>query len=274
MRIPNPLKWHGGKYYLATRVVSRMPPHLHYVEPYFGGGSVLLAKDPEGVSEVINDIDERLTNFWMCLAHEDYFGGLRRVAEASPFCETLFNACLGHLERPCDNKEPICVACAYAFFVACRQSLAGRMNAFTGVTKTRTRRGMNNEVSAWLSAVEGLPAVHGRLKRVLILNRDALDVIKEQDGPDTLFYLDPPYLQETRAAPDVYAHEMTCAGHDRLLSVLAGIRGKFLLSGYHSDLYDDAAAGCGWPCEEFDLPNQAAGGKEKRRMTECLWRNF
>ena len=43
-----PLKWHGGKYYLASKIVRLMPPpHLHYVEPYFGGGAVLFARDPE-----------------------------------------------------------------------------------------------------------------------------------------------------------------------------------------------------------------------------------
>jgi DNA adenine methylase len=28
-----PLKWHGGKHYLARRIVEMMPPHTHYVEP-------------------------------------------------------------------------------------------------------------------------------------------------------------------------------------------------------------------------------------------------
>ena len=37
-----PLKWHGGKYYLASKIIGLMPSHLHYVEPYFGGGAVLL----------------------------------------------------------------------------------------------------------------------------------------------------------------------------------------------------------------------------------------
>ena len=68
-----PLKWHGGKHYLASRFVGLMPPHLHYVEPFLGGGAVLLARDPndpslwlsphKGVSEVVNDINGRLVNF-------------------------------------------------------------------------------------------------------------------------------------------------------------------------------------------------------------------
>src|SRR5262249_13658625 len=157
------------------------------------------------------------------------------------------------------------------FFVRCRQSLAGRMKGFTGITKTRTRRGMNNEVSAWLTCVEGLPAVHDRLKRVLILNHEALTVIRKQDGSRTLFYLDPPYLDSTRTSPDVYVHEMTEADHAELLETLAGISGRFLLSGYRSELYDRWAERRGWRRHEMRINNHASGSKVKRMMTECLW---
>lgn len=58
-----PLKYHGGKHYQAQKIVQLMPPHLHYVEPYFGSGAVLFSKDPHGISEVANDLDERLVTF-------------------------------------------------------------------------------------------------------------------------------------------------------------------------------------------------------------------
>jgi DNA adenine methylase len=162
---------------------------------------------------------------------------------------------------------------AFWFFILCRQSLAGRRDSFAPLSRTRTRRGMNEQASAWQSAVEGLPAVHARLWRVAILNRPAVEVIRQQDGPDTLYYLDPPYVHETRAAPNVYgAFEMTEADHRELLDVLRQCRGKVLLSGYPSTLYDTALAG--WSRHTFDLPNNAAGGKAKGRETEVLWCNF
>ena len=34
-----PLKWPGGKHYLAKGIIDLMPPHTHYVESYFGGGA-------------------------------------------------------------------------------------------------------------------------------------------------------------------------------------------------------------------------------------------
>lgn len=272
----NPIKWHGGKHYLAKRIVALMPPHLHYVEPYAGGLSVLLAKDPEGISEVVNDLNRGLVNFWEVLRDVALFERFRRHIEAMPFCEEEWKKAAEICDiaafNPTNDQGKAILAAD--FFVTCRQSLAGRMKNFTGVTKTRTRRGMNNEVSAWLSAIEGLPAVHERLKRVLILNRPALDVLRQQDGEQTLFYLDPPYLHETRATTGEYLHEMTDQEHAELLRELGRIKGKFILSGYRSVMYDEAASEYGWKRHEFEIANHAAGGDTKRRMSEWVWWNY
>ncbi len=270
MPIGGPLKWHGGKTYLASRIVAMMPPHVHYVEPYFGGGAVLLAKNPEGVSEVVNDIDQSLTNFWRVLQGEYTFPEFVRQVQAVPFSESEFNSFV----EAGDLTEDYPVDSAVNFFIRCRQSLAGRMESFATLSRTRTRRGMNEQASAWLNAVDGLPAVHARLKRVIVLNRDALDVIRGQDGPDTLFYLDPPYLHETRATTGEYAHEMTAEQHGDLLALIRDCRGKVMISGYNHLLYRQMLQEAGWHRTEFDLPNHAAGGASKRRMTECVWANF
>src|SRR5262249_5656803 len=143
---------------------------------------------------------------------------------------------------------------------------------FVTPVRNRTRRGMQEHCSAWLSAVEGLPAVHARLRRVLILNRPALDGIRSEDGPRTLFYLDPPYLTETRVSKSAYGpFEMTADDHNELLETLAGIRGRFLLSGYHSALYDSFARRHGWHCTDFLVVNQASGAASKRTMCEAVW---
>ncbi len=289
-----PLKWHGGKHDLAKWIIGLMPPRcknpnkpdpddagwLHYVEPYFGGGSVMLAMGPEGMSEVANDLNCELTNFWACLQNDEAFAAFQRRVDAIPFSKVEFDGA---------NVEPgLCwdqlggmTGRAVNFFVRCRQSLSGRMDSFAGITRNRTRRGMNEQVSAWLNCIEGLPAVHTRLKRVLILNDDALTVIRKQDGPRTLFYLDPPYLHETRATTGEYEHEMTEFDHSCLLNALVSkqesggkLEGRFLLSGYRSDLYDDYATRFGWTRHEMKINNHAAGGKTKRTMTECVWTNF
>jgi DNA adenine methylase len=264
-RISPPLKWHGGKYYLAKEIVDLMPPHTHYVEPFAGGLSVLLAKNPQGVSEVANDLNGPLTNFWRVLQSKELFEQFQRILEAVPFSEVEWlEASQASIADP--------VAEAVRFFIHCRQSLAGRMDCFAPLSRTRTRRGMNEQASAWLNSVDGLAAVHGRLKRVAILNRPALEVIPQQDAPETLFYLDPPYLQQTRTSEEVYEHEMSEEQHRELLDVIVKCEGRVMLSGYPSDLYDSRLRD--WTRHEFAVPNQAAGGKEKRQMTEVVWRNF
>jgi hypothetical protein len=118
------------------------------------------------------------------------------------------------------------------------------------------------------AAIEGLPAVHARLQRVAILNRPALGVIEGQDGPQTLHSLDPPYAGETRTARKVYAYEMTRADHIELLDTLQQIRGKVLLSGYRSEMYDTALSD--WNRRDIDVANHAAGGKLLWREADLL----
>jgi len=250
-----------------------MPPHIHYVEPYAGGLSVLLAKSPDGVSEVVNDLEGRLTHFWKVLQDEAMFAEFHRLIEAIPFSDVEWQEArdaLAVFRQPLGKNEMIQEAAA--FFVLCRQSLAGRMKSFASLSRTRTRRKMNEQASAWITTVDGLPDVHARLRRVVVLCRPAIEVLRSEDSPGTLFYLDPPYLKETRSVPDVYGFEMSRADHCELLDLVRNVRGKIMLSGYPSDLYDAALAG--WSRHTFDLPNNAAAGESKGRETEVLWCNF
>lgn len=266
-----PVKWHGGKTYLARKIIALMPKHHHYVEPFAGGLAVLWAKDPTGVSEVVNDLNGDLTNFFRVLQREKSFDKFRRRVEAIPFSRTEWEDARRNLrEQPHANK----VARAAWFFTLNRMSLAGRMDAFTGVTKTRTRGGMNAEVNAWRGCVEGLSAVHERLKRVLIENRPATDLMRGHDVKGAVVYCDPPYPASTRAAPAAYgAYEMTDDDHRQFLATAKGLKhARVLVSGYPCKLYDKALRD--WSRHEFDIANNAAGGKSKGRKTEVVWCNF
>lgn len=280
--VATPLKWHGGKGYLAPKIVSLFPKHTAYVEPYFGGGAVLLASDPEERSEVVNDLNGALANFWRALQSPLAFPEMLRILEAMPFSEQEWRRSKKYLAEMeaarafLEKDQPSPFYAAY-FFVACRQSLAGRMRSFAPMSRSRVRRGMNEQASAWITAVDGLEEVHRRLRRVVILGpRPAPDIIRQEDGPNTLYYLDPPYLLETRAAGagEYGQYEMGHNDHLDLLQVLREVKGKFILSGYRSSLYDDFATKQGWRRVDFSLPNNAASGSEKRRMTESCWMNY
>ncbi len=280
----HPLKWHGGKSYLADWIIGMMPPRvknpndpapddpgwLHYVEPFAGGLAVLLAQNPEGISEVVNDLNAELTNFWRVLQSPTQFIEFRRQLTVTPFSAPEWRGCVPDVDLIMSYP----VESAVNFFIRCRQSMSGRMDSFAPLTRNRTRRGMNEQASAWLNAVEGLPDVHARLQRVVVLNDDAVAVVKQQDGPRTLFYLDPPYMPGTRTATEVYACEMTTAQHDALLGMLVNLKGRFMLSGYRHALYDQYAALNGWRCVEREIDNKSGKGAEKQKRTECVWMNF
>nr|BDD45919.1 SAM-dependent methyltransferase [Pseudomonadaceae bacterium] len=263
-RLTQPLKWHGGKHYLAERIIALMSPHLHYVEPYFGGGAVLLNKSPHGVSEIVNDIHHQLTNFWRVLQDESRFSQFKRIIDAVPYSQVEWT----EADEP--DNDP--VRSAAKFFIRCRQSRAGKCDGFATLSRNRTRRNMNEQASSWLTAVEGLPAVAERLKRVVILCKDAVNVIRSEDGANTLFYLDPPYMHETRVTTSDYDFEMTVEQHEILLRTVKQCVGKVMLSGYPSDVYDQYLSD--WHHVDFDIDNKASSAKKKPRKIERLWMNF
>lgn len=261
----SPLRWHGGKSYLAKWIVGHFPAHTRYVEPFFGGGSVLLAKDPEGVSEYANDIYGDLANFWSVLAQTPH----RMLAAlwGTPLSEESFDAAVKQLAD--DDR----VRRATAFFIRNRMSRQGLGKDYCTPT-IRLRRGMNENVSAWISAVDGLPQLHERLRRVEVWNRDALEVIDKLDSPETLFYVDPPYVHETRQSKDAYQHEMDESQHGWLLTALADIRGKFVLSGYPNEQYDLFAKKFGWDISDRETPLHSSSKAKKETKVERLWMNF
>lgn len=268
-----PLKWHGGKQKLAQWILDLAPEHTHRVIPYAGGLGMLLQSDPEGVSEVINDLDGPLSNFWKTLRDPNAFQHLLRAAQATTVSSATWEDAKHALSlwAPGDEPDP---AAAWAMLVLVRQSRQGLRKSFCTLSKTRTRRGMNEQASSWLSAVEGLPEAHERLSRVVVLNKPALEVISSEDSPSTWFYLDPPYLHDTRATTDDYDHEMSEEDHLELLHALANISGRFTLSGYESKLYNDAAEICGWRVVRREVKNHASGSSKKATKVECLWMNY
>lgn len=283
---PTQVALNGGKQYLADKLIKLMPRHRTYVEPYAGGLAVLLARDPDdpalwlppdkGCSEVVNDRNRDLTNFWWTLQDEDAFASFSRIVSAVPFSGVEYESANTVASKHATAAEPD-VSAAVDFFIKCRQSLAGRMREFTAVTTSRLRGGMNAEVNAWLGAVEGLPAVHERLKRVLILPpTNALEVIEKYDKEGVFFYLDPPYMHETRATTGEYGeNEMSPLEHGELLRMLGGLKhARFMLSGYACELYDRHAEKNGWRRVDLEVPNQASHQKTKRRMVEVVWMNY
>jgi len=266
--INKPLKWHGGKSYLAKWILSHFPPrdkYTHFNETHAGGLSVLFAHDPEGKSEAVCDISSELTDFWRVLAKTP--ARMLRELWGTPLSESVWTAEESAL------ADSDMVRRATAFFIRYRQSRQGLGRDYATPTR-RTRRGINENVSAWLSAIDGLQEAHERLIRVEIRCCDAVKFIGQYDHEKALFYCDPPYTPDTRFSKDVYQHEMTIDHHVELLSRLRSIKGMFILSGYHSELYDRWASENGFRCVEKVIDNKASSKKVKDKKREVLWMNY
>ena len=224
---------------------------------------MLLNKPPVPV-EIYNDLDRRITRLFEVIRdHGDEF---RRLLSLTPYSEVEFSKALNESENTIEQ--------ARRDFVRWRMSLGGRGDSFS-FTLHRVRRGMADVVSGYLSMIDDeLPRIIERLRRVQIMSRPAVDVIRIWDSPATLFYCDPPYLHETRhqGSRDIYGYEMSEEEHRELAVVLGNCRGKVVLSGYPSPLYEELYPS--WRSVTIDMANHAAGGRTKARKQEMLWLNW
>lgn len=268
-----PSKWHGGKHPIRNWVIGLIPAEWkrqhgqsdarHFVETHGGMGSVILNKQPCDI-ETFNDVDLSVWNLFHCLKHQP--DEVARLLALTPYHEEEWR-------QSCITTCATGPQAAADLYARMRQSFGGAGKSFA--VGKRSRTGMADSVSAWLASIDSnLPHVIERLRGIQhICRRDALDVIDTFDSINTCFYCDPPYMALTRASPNVYACEYTELDHHKLLEALAGVKGRFLLSGYRNDIYDWCASECGWDRFDLDVANHAAGGGSKRRMTECIWRN-
>jgi DNA adenine methylase len=263
------LKVHGGKSYLARRIIDLLPEHTAYFEPFAGGCSVLRNK-PIAACEWISDRNELTAMAWRAVkCAPDWLAAILEGVTYSK--ETFVEA----MDRLAEAKAPFDVSDAASYIVVNRMSRDGLGKDFAW--SDRTRGGQPGEINAWSNMIAALPELGLRMKDVVIIDGDFRDTIRSflhtRDNPDSVMYCDPPYLPETRTARNSYGHyEMTFEDHLELLAILKRAKLRVVLSGYRSDLYDSCLKG--WRCVSWDMPNHSAQGKTKARRTECVWLNW
>src|SRR5882724_6872120 len=175
-----PLPYIGGKNRLATKIISILPEHTTYIEPFAGGAQVLFHKAPSHV-EVLNDLDFDVVNFFrVCQWHyEELIRYLR-------FC--LASRKLHGLHLATNPQILTDIQRAGRFFYLQKNSFGGLVlkQAFHyGVTQPSN---YNPE-----RIPEIIEAVHKRLQRVQIESLPYETVLEKYDRATTAFYLDPPY---------------------------------------------------------------------------------
>jgi DNA adenine methylase len=276
-KLRSPITWFGGKGAMAAKLLGLMPPHKFYVEPFGGGASLLFAKEPSAV-ETYNDADEGLVNFFRVMRDPELFNMFYHLVLHTPFSRAEYNYCR---ETWANETDPVMMA--YKWFVVARNSFAGNFGASWGYGVTSSNRGMASQTSRLLSIFELLPAIHARVMRVQIEHDSWEKVLARHNHAETLAYLDPPYIPDTRKSGG-YAHELTAADHERLVRVILEYPGMVMLSGYAHKLYAPLEA-AGWDRVDFETACMAAGrtrgtgiigagaAKKMQPRTETVWRN-
>lgn len=260
-------KCHGGKAYLKSWIIENFPKNAEemvYVEPYSGAASVLFNKPP-GPEEVLNDLHPGIIEIFKAIRDQptEFLKKLKRLS----YTEKTFDKALKRAEEP----FPVKLDLAVNEYVLRRMSRGGMKNAFAW--SDRLRGGQPGDVNAWETALEQIPALSERLQTVYIFNKPAIEVIRAFNKSNTLLYVDPPYLHSTRAAKKVYEKfEMSEDDHRRLLDALCCFRGKVIVSGYDSELYNEFFAN--WTKVTRDIVNHSSQSKTKEYKTEILWKNF
>jgi DNA adenine methylase len=264
------LRWHGGKWKLAPWIIGHFPPHRVYVEPFGGGGSVLMRK-PRCYGEVYNDLDDEVVTLFRVLRDPAQSAELERLLKLTPFARAEFNEAYQPCEEPVERSRRLLVR-SFMGFGSNAHASQHKGHRSTGFRSNSNRSG-TTPAQDWANYPDIVPAMVGRLARVVIENRDAKVVMTQHDGPDTMHYVDPPYLPETRARGNrydlawrMYRHELSREDHAELLAHLGGLVGMVVLSGYPDPLYDDALTG--W--RRIETKAFADGARER---TEMLWLN-
>ena len=237
------IPWVGGKRSILHIILDCFPDRYErYIEPFGGGGSVILGK-PKTAFEVYNDFDGDLVNLFRCVKYRPFrlikeiqrmpysarqdFPLLQRILDGENFNEQFLDEELkiaGEMlsDKELDEIEKILVGKAQdfdvvraaAFYLQCHYSYAG------GRTSVDCR-GSN--------VVRTLPAIlmaYRRLAEVFIENKDFEALLGQYDRPGAFFYLDPPYYMTEK----MYKAAFTRDDHVRLRDKLAGLQGKWLLS--------------------------------------------
>ena len=219
----------GGKNRIAPWIISFFPEHRIYVEPFGGSAAVLLNKKPAFL-DVYNDLYDRIVNFFEVLKDSEKSERLASLLELTPYAQESYKR---SFEVSSDHVED-----------AARFAINSMMSYGGGIHKPGFKRNGLLRTTAYPQTWRDYPkivrecAAELRARDVEINKMDALVVMRRYDSVETLHYVDPPYVQTTRGKGIRYTHEYDNEDHINLLEFLKTLKGKVVLSGYDSEIYE------------------------------------
>jgi len=259
--------WYGGKARLAKNIISLIPEHTTWMEPFAGGLSVTLTK-PVSPIEIINDKDSSVIHIYKTLQNPATFAEFYDRVKKLKYAELVF---LNAREK---NRYHI-----YA------DEIDRAVNTFIEITMSfsalRTSFSKGETTEQYQATIsKQLPEVSKRLRNVIIKNEDALELLKCVDK-NTLCYLDPPYVPSLLGSNNTYAQNMDTVEQIQMLRKLPHLEGKLILSGYRNkegiDLYDRYLLPHGFRVYRLATTYKACQHKrneKKSKAEEIVWCNF
>ncbi len=247
---------------MVKDILPLIPNHQQYVEPFFGGGAVFFAKKPSP-HEVINDKLDCAITFYRVL--KTRFPELQSMIQATLHSESEYKRAKELLNSEDDLLK------AWAFWVQTQFGYSKQMEsgwangAYTKAFDDNWAKTNKNKRDNFTDKYSK------RLERTEIFCRDALDIIKLKDTPDTFFYIDPPYVSSDCGHYKGY----TIDDFAQLLELLATIKGKFLLSSYPEQILMAFRENFGWSSQDkIDRISVSGKGTKGKTKTECLTFNY
>ena len=255
-----PITYYGGKQTLAPEIIKRIPPHNLYCEPFCGGAAVFFQK-PKSALEVLNDTNQELINFFRVTQTD--FVSLEKEVRISLHSRRLFADASVIYNNPHMFSD---IKRAWAVWVLAAQGFAGILDGSWGYDKSKptTTKKITNKREAFTEEFAY------RLQNVQLECTDALRIITSRDAPDALFYVDPPYYNSDCGHYDSYTKE----DFQQLLTVLANIKGKFMLSSYPSELLTEFTTANTWSNTRWIKNVSVNKGSNGKKKTEVLTANF
>jgi DNA adenine methylase len=261
-----PFGYPGSKTKSLDQILPHLPHRKKYIEP-FGGSMVVLLNRPPSDIEVYNDRFGGCVSFYRCLKDPVKLESLAEKIQLSIHAREEFIFCKQTWQNVSDDVER-----AYRWYYVNQMSFTKKGTAFARATNT-----INNLGNILKGKLPGFWNIHERIRNVIIENQSWEMIIHDFDDPESVFYLDPPYIQY---AQGIYSHEMSVEDHKRMLDTIFESKGFFALSGYPNSLYDTYP----WDdclkwqvrntmvAQAFTESNNLAETEMKRTMeTECLW---
>lgn len=252
--------WLGGKRNLSKRICSIIDASscTTYAEPFVGMGGIFLRRSTRPKAEVINDFGRDVSNLFRIL--QRHYPQFLEVLRFQLTTRAEFNRLVDTNPETLTDLER-----AARFLYLQRTAFGGKVSGRNfGVAKDRPGR-FN------LTTLEPmLEDLHSRLAGVVIECLDWSDFLRRYDGPDTLFYCDPPYWGcETDYGKAMFDRDCFA----RMAVQLGQIKGRFLLS--INDVPEIRDTFAAFYIEAvtttYTIANRASGGQDRAELLISNW---